>query len=76
MWRLRFVFEEVFRERDRNKRCHNNNDETLFPFRQVENVFHLRAYLIGSVTPASRKPFKRNWQESHFPHACPSGVGS
>jgi hypothetical protein len=73
---MRSVFEQVFSERKRDKRHYDHNDETLFPFRQIKNVFHFCAYLIGSVTPASRKPFKRNWQESHLPHARPSEVGS
>ncbi len=34
------------------------------------------AYRTGSVSPASRKPFKRNWQESQTPQARPSAVGS
>jgi hypothetical protein len=66
----------MFCERDGDKCRYDYNDETLFPFRQLENISHFRAYLIGSVTPASRKPFKRNWHESHFPHARPSSVGS
>ena len=39
-------------------------------------AFHFCAYRIGSVIPASRKPLSRRRQESHSPHARPSGVGS
>jgi hypothetical protein len=63
----------VFSERYRDKCHYDRNDKTLFPFRQIKTIFHLNrpsvaaatygvtgAYLIGSATPASRKPFNRN----------------
>ena len=53
----------MFRERDCDKREHDNDDHTLLAFRQdkhSERGFHDVAYSIGSFTPASRKPFRRN----------------
>ena len=46
-------------------RCNQNNDNKdnypLLGSRELENIFHQAfAYLIGSFTPASRKPFKRS----------------
>ncbi len=53
----------MFRERERDKREHDNYDHALLAFRQAkhsERGLHDVAYSIGSFTPASRKPFRRN----------------
>jgi len=62
----------VFRECNSDNSRDYHNDDALFAFRQLKNALHsdfvprLRdygvtgAYLIGSVTAASPKPFCRN----------------
>ena len=50
----------MLHERKDDERNDNQNDDALLAFRQFENISHAVAYLIGSFTPASRKPFNRN----------------
>ena len=64
-------------DRSGEQREDNRDHDALLAFRQRKNIRQLHfAYWIGSFTPASRKPFRRSWQESHWPQARPSGAGS
>jgi len=82
----RFVSSKIFRISpclsaapggfDRNPRGFTGH--IAHPIRSIRQGYGVtgRTYWIGSLTPASSKPFFRNRQESHSPQARPSGSGS
>ena len=61
-------FAVMFYEREKNERKNEDENNPLVRFGQrkhPEGPPHWSAYWTGSARPASWKPLRRNWQESH-----------